>query len=266
MARPKIRLDELLLKRELVANLREARGLIVAGKVVVDDARVESKPGVRVPDDTPVHVRGGPKKFVSRGGLKLDRALSAFQLSVDGLVALDAGASTGGFTDCLLQRRARHVYAVDVGYGQFHSRLALDPRVTSLERTNVGDLSPDTFEEPPGFCSADLSYLSLVTAVPILEPLLHPSAHLVCLVKPMYEGLGQEEADDPAALERVLRAVLDRLGPVATRSVAGVACSPIRGSRDAVEFLLWLSPEGRTPREHTVEAALAGAKGTFDLG
>jgi len=272
LARGKQRADALVVARGITNSLNEARGLIMAGRVVIEE-HVVTKPGASVPIDAAVHVRGVVGTYVSRGGRKLAHALHRFGLSVHELDVLDAGASTGGFTDCLLQHGARKVYAVDVGYGQIHSRLAQDSRVVVLERTNVSDLGTATFDRPPDLCVVDLSYLSLVKAVPILEPLLARHADVVALVKPLYEGLPQDAGRSREALHRTLDRLLAALAECSVRRVRGLTCSPIFGGRGAVEFLLWLSAEDRTPiatlEEHSVgfiERALDEAERIDDEG
>lgn len=252
----KKRLDDLLFERGLVGSEREARALILTQKVVVDET-VVTKGGTLVGVDAPIHIRGQKLRFVSRGGYKLEKALDRFSIDVEGMHVLDAGASTGGFTDCLIQRGAARVYAVDVGYGQIHSRLVHDERVVVFERTNIGELSADHFERPPDLCTADLAYLSLTKAVPILERLLAEAADLVCLVKPLYEGLEQQHYDDPNALERVLERLLPELSSVTARRIGGLVASPIHGGRGAIEFLIWLRSTSEEPPEF--EALLKGA-------
>jgi 23S rRNA (cytidine1920-2'-O)/16S rRNA (cytidine1409-2'-O)-methyltransferase len=232
----KERLDLLVQKIGGYEDPRLARGLIMAGKVVVDGTVVNT-PGMLFPPSANIHLRETPLRFASRGGYKLERALQRFDIDVRERVCLDAGASTGGFTDCLLQRGAARVYAVEVGYGQLRGKLATDPRVVSFERTNISDLSPADLNPPIALACADLSYLSLRKAVPIIGALFIKQPHMVLLIKPLYEGLAQTEIDDKAALARVLRALFRDLESQGWR--ASNACvSPILGSRGAVEFLV----------------------------
>lgn len=239
MKAPKPRLDELLIGQGLLADLKTAQGWIMAGKVVVDGKAVTT-PGSRFGETADIHLRDLPLRFASRGGYKLERALQRFSIDVRGLACLDAGASTGGFTDCLLQRGARRVYAVEVGHGQLRGRLAADPRVVSRERTNIGEVARVELGEPLDFAAADLSYLSLTKAVPILAGLFDGPLHAVCLVKPLYEGLDQGRMTDPAALGDTLLRLLRSLD-VAGWPAAGVCVSPILGGRGAVEFLAWFN-------------------------
>jgi 23S rRNA (cytidine1920-2'-O)/16S rRNA (cytidine1409-2'-O)-methyltransferase len=261
MANRRVRLDDRLLELGLAGDLTEARGLIMAGRVVVGGV-VQAKPGSLTPLGEALHVRGTKKDYVSRGGYKLAHALLGFGIQVEGLLALDAGASAGGFTDCLLKHGAARVYAVDAGFAQIHSRLANDSRVVVLERTNISQLSRGSFERAPEFCCADLSYLSLALAVPILEPLLASNAELVCLIKPLYEGLSQTAPQDLPQIREVLVRLFERLNQVATRSLRDVSASPILGGRGALEFLLWLSPrtsDAPPSIEDLLERALTSA-------
>jgi 23S rRNA (cytidine1920-2'-O)/16S rRNA (cytidine1409-2'-O)-methyltransferase len=190
-----------------------------------------------------VVVRGDGPRFVGRGGDKLAAALDRFAVPVDGVRALDAGASTGGFTDCLLQYGARQVVAVDVGYGQLHERLRADPRVESVERTNVRDLAPGDVGPPFDLVVADLSFISLRTVLAPLLGLAAPGAHLVLLVKPQFEA-GRDEATrsrgvirDPAVWRRVLDEVLIALRATGA-AIMGVMVSPLTGADGNVEFLV----------------------------
>jgi 23S rRNA (cytidine1920-2'-O)/16S rRNA (cytidine1409-2'-O)-methyltransferase len=233
---PKQRLDQLVLSLMGIADLKVAQGLIMAGKVVVDGS-VLSKPGQLVSPLVHIHLRERPLRYASRGGYKLEQALRRFQVGVSKLVCLDAGASTGGFTDCLLQHGAERVYAVDVGYGQLRGKLATDLRVVNLERTNISDVIRNDLDPPIQFASADLSYLTLRKAVAIVAGLFTGPPHMVFLVKPLYEGLAQHQTTDRVALERVLRALFDELAD--QRYPATDACvSPVLGGRGAIEFLV----------------------------
>ncbi len=255
MPKPKQRLDEYVVQAQLVADVRAARGLIMSHQVLVDDA-VVTKPGAPVRPGARVRLRRPLGRYVSRGGDKLAGALERFGLDVRGRVCLDAGACTGGFTDCLLQHGARLVYAVDVGHGQLHSRLVLDERVVSLEKTNISDLGPGSFGPGvPTLCTADLSYLSLVKAVPVLEAVVAPGALLVCLVKPLFEGLAEVSHRDPAALERVLGELLAAVEAVATRRILACAASPITGSNGSIEFLVLLGARSLAVDRQALAAA-----------
>ena len=232
----KTRLDAILVERGLALDERTATGLIMSGMVVCDGA-VVTKPGHQVKRDAAIHVRGEKLKYASRGGYKLEHALRAFRIDVSSRAVLDAGASTGGFTDCLLQAGARRVYAVDVGFGQLRGTLAADPRVTVMERTNVSALSPASFPEPIDLAVMDLSYLSLLKAIPIVASCFEKPAVLICLIKPLYEGLARERMADPGAVREVLLRFFEQLAESEWRA-RDVLVSPILGGNAAVEFLL----------------------------
>jgi 23S rRNA (cytidine1920-2'-O)/16S rRNA (cytidine1409-2'-O)-methyltransferase len=244
MAASKERLDVALVRRGLVASREKARAIIMAGQVYVGDRMVD-KPGTlialaancRIADIAP------ELKFVSRGGLKLEKALDAFQLNPDGLVAIDVGASTGGFTQCLLERGAQRVYAVDVGHGQLAWTLRNDPRVVVMERTNIRNLSK--LPEPMQCAVIDVSFISLRLVLPALVPLLVHSAEtwIVALVKPQFEA-GKAEVDrgsgvisDPEIHRRVLNELQAWIPEHTQLSVRNVSESPILGRDGNREFL-----------------------------
>ncbi len=236
------RLDHVLVDRGFFSDARAALGPIMAGNVVVEGL-VVSAAGMQIKSDAQIHVRGENLRFVSRGGYKLERALNVFNFSVEGATVLDAGASTGGFTDCLLQRGAQKVFAVDAGFGQLRGKLAADSRVQVLEKTNIADLSPQFISDQLDLITLDLSYLSLLTALPALREALPGWADAICLVKPLYEGLAQDDPADMAAIEEVLRDLLKGLSQ-ARFTVTNLCPSPILGGRGAVEFLLHLRNDG----------------------
>jgi 23S rRNA (cytidine1920-2'-O)/16S rRNA (cytidine1409-2'-O)-methyltransferase len=239
MAGPrKERIDRLLVGRDLAPTRERAQALILAGQVFVEGCRID-KAGSRVADDARVEVRGR-LPFVGRGGVKLAGALDALGVEVKDAVALDAGASTGGFTDCLLQRGARRVYAVDVGYGQLDEKIRRDPRVVVMERTNLRHLAPDALPEKPSLVTLDLSFISLRTVLPALRPLLAPAARILALVKPQFE-VGRRRVGkggvirDPALHAEAVKAV------VAAARAAGLAHrgsvpSPLPGESGNREF------------------------------
>jgi 23S rRNA (cytidine1920-2'-O)/16S rRNA (cytidine1409-2'-O)-methyltransferase len=229
-------------RRGLVETRQQAQEAIASGRVLVAGAPAD-KPARMVAADQPVVLSGPPPRFVSRGGEKLDAALTRFAVDVTGRTALDAGASTGGFTDCLLSRGAASVVAVDVGYGQLHEKLRRDPRVDVRERTNVRSLVLDA---PVDVVVGDLSFISLATVAPaLLGPNAAPGADVVLLVKPQFEAgraevsKGRGVVRDPAVWERVLRGTASALtGGGAT--MMGVMVSPLRGADGNVEFLVHL--------------------------
>ena len=241
--RERTRLDVLLVARGLAESREKAQSLIVAGLVAVD-GKPAGKSAELIGPDAKLTVETSDG-FVSRGGEKLEHALSTFSIMVDDLVCLDAGASTGGFTDVLLRRGARKVYAVDVGHGQLDWRLRTDPRVVSMERTNIRTL--DSLPEMADMAVADVSFISLRLALPTISRLTHPGRPIVALVKPQFEaGKGQVPRGgvvrDPALHRRVLMdlwawSLANGLTP------RGLTPSPIRGPAGNVEFLLWLANE-----------------------
>jgi 23S rRNA (cytidine1920-2'-O)/16S rRNA (cytidine1409-2'-O)-methyltransferase len=246
-------LAALLVERGLFDAEDEARRWVMAGQVLVDGHRVD-KPGTPVPTGALLHVRG-QRRYASRGGYKLAAALDHFAVPVAGRVALDCGASTGGFTDCLLQRGVALVYAVEAGYGQLAGRLRLDPRVRNMERTNLGDLSPAALDPAPTLITLDLSYLSLTAALPLAAALLVPSGDVLALLKPLFEvddpTAGRTgRVSDPRLLVRALRRVLDA-GQGAGLATLGTAKLALRPRYGVAEFFVHLaSGTGRAPRAY----------------
>jgi len=240
----KIRLDRLLVDRELCESRARAQALIMAGKVVVGDHAAD-KAGMLVAVDAVVRIRGQEHPYVSRGGVKLRGALDRFpEVAIAGRVAIDIGASTGGFTDCLLQAGAARVYAVDVGYGQLAWKLAADPRVVVLDRTNIRKLAPGQIPEPIQLAVADCSFISLTKVLPSVPPLLTAAADVVALIKPQFEvGAGRVGKGgvvrDVAAREEAVAAVVAEAEGLGFR-VAGTCDSPITGQDGNVEFFVWL--------------------------
>ncbi len=239
----KERIDTLLVARGLAETRERAQRLVLAGLVFAGATRID-KPGTRVAADAALVVRGADHPFVSRGGVKLAAALDAFALDVRGAVALDVGASTGGFTDCLLQRGARRVYAIDVGYGQLAWKLREDSRVVVLERTNVRDLTPAAFSEPLDLATIDAAFISLRLVLPVVVSLLAPGAGIVALAKPQFEvGKGRVGKGgvvrDPALHAEVV-AGLQEYATDLGLAVQGVIESPILGPAGNREFFLGL--------------------------
>ncbi len=240
------RADLLLVERGLCASRQEAARLILAWKVRAGDRRIQ-KPGTFLPADAPVAVAGPSHPFVSRGGVKLRHALEVFRLGPRGRVCLDVGASTGGFTDCLLQAGARLVIAVDVGYGQLAARLRQDPRVHVLDRTNIRWLDPSRLPARPDLATIDVSFISLRLVLPAVGRLLDPPREVIALVKPQFEvGKGQVGKRGVVRDAALHRAVLERLAETATERslhVAGLAASPLLGPMGNREFLVHFTPE-----------------------
>ena len=236
-----MRLDELLCERGLAPTRSRAQALVLAGRVYAGERRLD-KPGQQVAADLPVLVRASDE-HVSRGAHKLIAALDAFAIDPAGLVCLDVGASTGGFTDVLLQRGAARVYAVDVGYGQFDARLRSDGRVIVLERTNARNLTPALVPEPVGLVVCDASFIGLRTVLPAALELTAAGAALVALIKPQFEvGKGRVGKGgvvrDPALHDEVCAAVASWLGGLPGWTVLGIVPSPLLGPAGNREFLI----------------------------
>jgi 23S rRNA (cytidine1920-2'-O)/16S rRNA (cytidine1409-2'-O)-methyltransferase len=237
----KERLDVLVVERGLAETRTKAQALILAGLVVVGDQRID-KPGTRVPVDAELRLKGGVLPYVSRGGLKLKGAIDAFHLDVRGQVCADIGASTGGFTDCLLQEGAAKVYAIDVGRGQLHEKLRVDPRVVSRERVNARHLPDDALPEPVGVVVIDVSFISLRLVLPAVLQKLAAKGLLVALVKPQFE-VGPERIDKGGVVRDAAarQAAIDGIADFVRREgleVLGIVDSPVPGPAGNVEALL----------------------------
>jgi len=238
----KKRLDLLLVERGLAETRQKAQAVIMAGQVYAGERRCD-KPGLALEEDVPLEVRGG-LRYVSRGGLKLEKAMACFPITLTDKVAADIGASTGGFTDCMLQNGAKRVYAVDVGYGQLAWSIRNDPRVVCLERTNARYLTREQIPEPLDFASIDVSFISLGLILPALRPLMAPDGEVAALVKPQFEA-GRDKVGkkgvvrDPAVHLEVLEQFLAHAAQ-ADFSVCGLDFSPIRGPEGNIEYLGYL--------------------------
>jgi 23S rRNA (cytidine1920-2'-O)/16S rRNA (cytidine1409-2'-O)-methyltransferase len=239
---PKIRLDQLLVERGLAPSRERARALILAGHVLVE-GKPAGKAGVAVDDEAAVALLEPDHPYVGRGGLKLAHALDAFSIAVEGRECLDIGASTGGFTDVLLQRGAARVVALDVGHGQIDWTLRQNPRVVVVEQFNARHLTPDDLPEPVDLVVIDVSFISLKQIFPVIPPLLRPGADVVALVKPQFEaGRGEVRKGiiyDATVHARVLAEVSAAAAAIGLRP-AGSTPSPITGQKGNVEFLLHL--------------------------
>jgi 23S rRNA (cytidine1920-2'-O)/16S rRNA (cytidine1409-2'-O)-methyltransferase len=258
---PKSRLDELLVARGLAETRAQAQRLILAGQVFLGDA-VADKPGRTVPADAPVRVQAS-LRYVSRGGLKRAAALDAFQLTPAGWVCADIGASTGGFTDCLLQRGAARVYAVDVSYGQLAWSLRTDPRVVSIERTNVRYMQ--ALPEPVALATIDASFIGLGLVLPPVGALLTPAGQVLALIKPQFEvSKGQVGKGGVVRDPQLHRSAITKVLTEATAiglMPSGLIRSPITGPAGNVEFLAWLRLDGHSPSAGVIAAWLDGCVG-----
>jgi 23S rRNA (cytidine1920-2'-O)/16S rRNA (cytidine1409-2'-O)-methyltransferase len=237
-----IRVDRLIVERGLAESRERGRALIIAGQVVVNGRKVD-KAGELVPSDAEIRIRGEGIGYVSRGGLKLEAAVREFRIDVRGKTALDVGASTGGFTDCLLQHGAAKVYAVDVGYGQLAWKLRQDPRVVVIERTNIRAMSPGLVPEKADIVVIDVSFISLEKVIPSIMGFMGPAASLLALIKPQFEvGRGQVGKGGIVRDEAVRVETVDRIRKFVQEQgldVGGVIPSPITGQDGNVEYLLY---------------------------
>ena len=240
----KKRLDVLLVEQGLAESRQKAQAIIMAGQVFIGDKRYD-KAGASVDENEALEVRGQTLRYVSRGGLKLEKAMAQFPITLDGKIAADIGASTGGFTDCMLQNGAAKVYAVDVGYGQLAWSIRNDERVVCLERTNARHLTAEQIPDPLDFASIDVSFISLKLILPALRPLMKEDGRIAALVKPQFEA-GREKVGkkgvvrDPAVHLEVLEQFLNHARE-ADFSVKGITFSPIRGPEGNIEYLGFLS-------------------------
>ena len=244
----KLRLDRLLVERGLAENRTRAQALVMAGRVYSGTRRLD-KPGMSVAADAPLNVKGPDHPWASRGGVKLAHGLDHFHIDPAGLVCLDVGASTGGFTDVLLKAGAARVYAVDVGHGQLAWKIRDDGRVVVLERTNVRTLTPELIPEAPGLIVCDVSFIGLRTALPRALDLAPPGGHLVALIKPQFEvGKGRVGKGgivrDPALHIEVTDTIRDWIEGLPGWSVLGICDSPIEGADGNKEFLIAARLEG----------------------
>lgn len=239
----KERLDIILVERELAESCEKAQRMIMSGQVVVRGVE-HPKPGLRVKVDAEISLNAPAEKYASRGGLKLEAALEHFEINPSGMICLDVGASTGGFTDCLLQKGALRVYAVDVGYGQLHYRLRNDPRIVLLEKVNARFLSGSEIPEPIDLAVIDVSFISLRLILPAIKPFLKAEGKVIPLIKPQFEA-GRECIPKGGVIkdEGVHREVLDELRKYFKETGwrdAGFMPSPIKGASGNVEFLTCL--------------------------
>ncbi len=247
MSQEKQRLDIRLTEEGHYPSREKARAAIMAGLVFIKGEKAE-KPGLMIKPETVIEVRGNPLQYVSRGGLKLEKAVQVFNINLDGCVVLDVGASTGGFTDCALRHGARKVYAVDVGYGQLAWQLRTDPRVVVLERKNIRFLTKEALAETPDFITIDVSFISLNKILPRVGELTTPGAEGVALVKPQFEA-GRDKVGkkgvvrEPAIHIEVLKnieALVTGLGC----SVKGLDYSPVTGPEGNIEYLVLFQKNG----------------------
>lgn len=251
----KERLDVLLVKLGYFESREKAKAAIMAGSVFADNQRCD-KAGTPIKEDALIEVRQDPCPYVGRGGLKLEKALDEFGISLEGCIAMDIGASTGGFTDCMLQKGAAKVYAIDVGYGQLVYKLRNDPRVVNIERTNIRYLDPATIEDSMDFISIDVSFISLKLVFPVASELLKEKGQIVCLIKPQFEA-GRSQVGkhgivkDRSVHGEVIRKVIE-YGEEYGLQAEGLTWSPIKGAKGNIEYLLLLK-KGSAIIKKTIE-------------
>lgn len=244
----RIRLDTALFERGLCESREKAKAFIMAGDVYVNSQK-ETKSGTHVKDEDALEIRNKSCKYVSRGGLKLEKAIRVFNIDLDGKACMDVGASTGGFTDCMLQNKAEKVYAVDVGYGQLSWKLRNNQRVISLERTNFRYITSEQVPEPVDFASVDVSFISLRLILPVLVIMLSEDGQAVCLIKPQFEA-GREKVGKKGVVRdfAVHAQVINEVAQYALDCgfiVCGLDYSPIKGPCGNIEYLMHISKRNK---------------------
>lgn len=240
----KVRLDSLLVERNLVSGRDKAKAYIMAG-IVFMDGIIMDKPGTMVDPAAEISIKKSICPYVSRGGLKLEKAIEVFDIDLEGKIAVDMGASTGGFTDCMLISGAKKVYAVDVGYGQLAYKLRQDPRVVCIEKTNIRYLKDSSITDKPDFISIDVSFISLKLILPVAARLLNKEGDLICLVKPQFEAGRQQVGKkgivrEPAVHVEVLEKVIE-YGKSVGFFVKNMSHSPVTGTKGNIEYLLYFN-------------------------
>ena len=252
----KKRLDLLMVERALAPSREKAKAYIMSGDVYVDGQK-EDKAGTMFKETVKIEVRGNTLPYVSRGGLKLEKAMNNFGVTLDGKVCMDVGASTGGFTDCMLQNGAVKVYSIDVGYGQLDWKLRNDPRVVCMEKTNIRYVLPENLEEPAQFSSIDVSFISLTKVLLPVRNLLTEEGEIVCLIKPQFEA-GREKVGkkgvvrDPAVHLEVIEKVIAYASTISMEP-CHLSFSPIKGPEGNIEYLLHLK---KRPEAEVIQSSL----------
>lgn len=260
----KIRLDQYLCQNGLVQSRERAKALIMSGIVFVNNQKAD-KAGEMIAEDATVEVRGHDIGYVSRGGLKLEKAMQVFPMTPNGKVCMDIGASTGGFTDCMLQNGATKVYAIDVGYGQLAWSLRSDERVVNMERTNIRHVTPDMLADQIEFFSVDVSFISLKHIFPVADAICVPGANGVCLVKPQFEA-GREKVGKKGVVRESsthIEVIRNAIGFALQNhfSIRGLDYSPIKGPEGNIEFLIHVVHDGeqQAPSEEDIQSVVNAA-------
>ena len=255
----KERLDVLLVGRGLAQSREKAKAIIMSGNVFVEGQR-EDKAGTMFPDTVNIEVKGFVQKYVSRGGLKLEKAMDHFDVSLQDKVCMDVGSSTGGFTDCMLQNGACKVYAVDVGHGQLDWKLRNDQRVVCMERTNIRYVTPEDLQEPPAFISIDVAFISLTKVLEPVKNVMTEDGQVVCLIKPQFEA-GREKVGKKGVVRdiNVHREVIEMIVNYVRGQNLGILAldfSPIKGPEGNIEYLIYLDKSQTGMAEEEVAARL----------
>ena len=265
----KERLDVLLVQKGLAPSREKAKTMIMEGNVFVDNQR-EDKAGTFFDPSVNIEIHGNTLRYVSRGGLKLEKAMAQFGINLDDKVCMDIGASTGGFTDCMLQNGAKKVYAVDVGYGQFAWKLRQDPRVVCMEKTNIRYVTPEDIGDALNFASVDVSFISLTKVLGPAKELLKDGGQMVCLIKPQFEA-GKDKVGkkgvvrDPAVHKEVIERVILFAKSIGF-GILHLDYSPIKGPEGNIEYLVHIVKDAEAESQEVidVEAVVAAAHGELD--
>lgn len=265
----KERIDIVLVNKGLAPSRERAKALIMEGIVFVNNQKCD-KAGTNVKDTDIIEIRGKTLKFVSRGGLKLEKAMKSFDLSLDGFICADIGASTGGFTDCMLQSGVKKVYSIDVGYGQLAWKLRTDERVINLENTNFRNVTKEQIPDELDFASVDVSFISLTLILPVLRPLLKDGANAVCLIKPQFEAGRENVGKNGVVRERSVHiAVINKIMDFALLngfSFLGLDFSPVKGPKGNIEYLCLLKKSDNAENlcDKTAEAVVDESYNTLN--
>lgn len=263
----KKRLDVLLVEKGLAPSREKAKAYIMEGKVFVENQR-EDKPGTNFDENSLIELHGKKLAYVSRGGLKLEKALKTFTVDLSEAVCMDIGASTGGFTDCMLQNGASKVFSVDVGYGQFDWSLRQDPRVVLMEKTNVRYLKPEDIGESLDFASCDVSFISLSKILPAVFPILKENGSMICLIKPQFEAgrdnVGKRGVVRNPKVHREVIAEVFEFTEALGFTVKGLTFSPIKGPNGNIEYLMYIVKNAGESEQIDIAAVVAEAHEALD--
>ena len=263
----KKRLDVLLVEKGLAPSRVKAKAYIMEGKVFVENQR-EDKPGTNFDENSLIELHGKKLAYVSRGGLKLEKALKTFPVDLSEAVCMDIGASTGGFTDCMLQNGASKVFSVDVGYGQFDWSLRQDPRVVLMEKTNVRYLKPEDIGESLDFASCDVSFISLSKILPAVFPILKENGSMICLIKPQFEAgrdnVGKRGVVRNPKVHREVIAEVFEFTEALGFTVKGLTFSPIKGPNGNIEYLMYIVKNAGESEQIDIAAVVAEAHEALD--